>query len=203
VGASYTTKNNFRDTTFRLDAGDIDNSNNLLDGPTGVAPKGDYDAAFDFPQQAAIGAAYMPGDSLTISADIKWIAYGDTLNDFYVSGPGGTYNLHPGWEDIMVYAIGLTYQATPALRLLAGYNQSDSPVEANDVFANLVFPAIVRRHYTVGMNYALGRNWSMGASAMYSPRETVAGSADFNGADSGIVLSNKITTLGMNIGYRF
>jgi long-chain fatty acid transport protein len=203
LGASYTTRNNFRDTPFRLAAGDIDNSNNLLDGPTGVAPKGTYDAAFDFPQQAAIGVAYTPGARLTLSADVKWIAYSDTLANFYVSGPTGVYNLKPGWRDVMVYAVGVAYQATPTFRLLAGYNYSDSPVQADHVFANLVFPAIVRQHYTLGAHKELGKNWNLGGAILYSPRESLTGSGDFNGADSGITLDNRIVSVGMNVGYKF
>lgn len=202
LGASYTTASNFRDTTFRLDAGDINNPNPLI-GPTGSAPAGDYDAAFDFPQQAAVGLAYTPSPALTVSADIKWLAYSDTLKNFYITGPTGTYNLAPGWEDVWVYALGVTYAATPRLRLMAGYNHSNSPVSANDVFANLVFPAIVTDHYTLGVDYDLGKNWSLGGTAMFIPTETVTGVNDTPSGSSGITLSNGILSLGMNIGFRF
>ncbi|HEX9625832.1 MAG TPA: outer membrane protein transport protein [Acidiferrobacterales bacterium] len=196
LGASYTTASNFGDTTFRLDDGDI-----TLGGV--AQPAGDYDAAFDFPQQAAIGLAWRTAGGLTLSADVKWIAYSDTLADFHITGPAGSYNLAPGWEDVTVYAIGLSYAATPRLTLMAGYNHSNAPVEADHVFANLVFPAIVTRHYTAGIDYHLGENWGLGGAVMIVPEDELTGVTDLGGADSGLTLRNGILSLGMNISYRF
>ncbi|MEW5791321.1 MAG: outer membrane protein transport protein [Pseudomonadota bacterium] len=209
LGASYTTKANFQDTEFRLAEGDINNPG-LLNGPMGAAPAGTYKAAFDFPQQAAVGVAFMPTGPLTISADVKWINYKDTLRDFYVTGPNGTYNLQPGWDDVWVYAIGATYRSGP-LKLMAGYNYSDAPIGDQNTFANLIFPAIVKHHISAGFNYALGKNWDVGAAFRYVPRETIQGKGDLPpaaqaagfGTDSNIKLDNQITAMSFNIGYRF
>lgn len=204
LGASYTTKANFQDTEFDLAAGDINNPG-LLDGPMGEAGAGTYKAAFDFPQQAAVGLALMPEGPLTLSADVKWLNYKDTLQDFYITGPdGSTYNLHPGWDDVWVYAVGATYKPAPGMKFMLGYNYSDSPVSDTATFNNLIFPAIVKHHITTGFSYQLGKNWDIGGALQYVPEETITGQNDLGPmGSSNIKVSNQITSIGMNLGYRF
>lgn len=208
-GASYTTKANLQKTKFQLDAGDINNPAGIVGGDIGSAPAGEYAAAFDFPQQAAVGLALMPNGPFTLSADVKWINYEDTLKDFFVTGQGRTYNLNPGWEDVWVYAVGASFKSGP-MRLSAGYNYSDSPVQENFTFANVLFPAIVKHHITLGANYQLGKNWELGGAFQYVPEEKITGRNDMPesmrptaGPNSNITLSNQITSVGVNLGYRF
>ena len=213
LGASYTTKANFQDTEFELAAGDISGFPDVSaaqGNPNAGAPNsaGTYKAAFDFPQQAAVGLALMPEGPLTLSADVKWINYKDTLKDFYVTGNGRTWNLQPKWDDVWVYAAGATYKPMPGMKFMVGYNYSDAPVSNSATFNNLIFPAIVKHHITTGFNYQLGKNWDIGGALQYIPKETITGEGDLQQPDgsmanSNIKVSNQITSIGMNLGYRF
>lgn len=213
LGASYTTKANFQDTEFELAAGDISGFPDVSaaqGNPNAGAPNsaGTYKAAFDFPQQAAVGLALMPEGPLTLSADVKWINYKDTLKDFYVTGNGRTWNLQPKWDDVWVYAAGATYKPMPGMKFMVGYNYSDAPVSNSATFNNLIFPAIVKHHITTGFNYQLGKNWDIGGALQYIPKETITGEGDLQQPDgsmanSNIQVSNQITSIGMNLGYRF
>lgn len=195
LGASYTTKANFQKTKFNGDA-------------TSFAGPGTYYANFDFPQQAAAGIALMPNGPLTVSADVKWINYKDTLQHLVISGPAGSMDLNPNWRNVWVYALGASYKSGP-MKLMAGYNYSTSPVRSDSITQNVLFPAIIKHHFTAGFKYELGNNWDVGGAFMYSPRETVSGrymAQQPNGTvvDAGpMSVSNQITSIGMNLGYRF
>lgn len=197
LGASYTTKANFQKTKFN---GDM----------TSFAGPGTYYANFDFPQQAAAGIALMPNGPFSLSADFKWINYKDTLQHFYIDAPNGAQpkDLNPNWRDVYVYALGASYKSGP-MKLMAGYNYSTSPVKSDSITQNVLFPAIIKHHITAGFKYELGSHWDVGGAIMYSPRETVSGrymAPQPNGTvvDAGpMSVSNQITSIGMNLGYRF
>lgn len=209
VGASYKSKQSFSDLEYQLSANDI---YNVPDGENGaVASKsGTYKLGMDFPQQAALGISYTPLSQMTVSADVKWINWSDTMDELEVKGDyvgvndDGTYTgsdssnnavLEPNWDDQIVYALGVDYQFNKALSVRAGYNYAESPIGSNDVSANLLLPAVVESHFTAGATYAFNNRWELSGHYMYVPENSVSNDT------TEISLSE--TSAGFNIGYRF
>jgi long-chain fatty acid transport protein len=221
LGFSYSTQQNFGDAEFRVGEGDVYNFN----GAVGKA--GTYKMDLDYPQQAALGVAVKPIDNLLVAADVKWINWSATHDKVDFEGPSDSFDgdgnpmnggekssteLDFGWEDQWVYALGLQYQATKQLAVRAGYNYSKAPIDEEDVFNNLVFPAVVVQHYTIGADYRLGDHWGVGLTYMKAVKETVKGKDDVSKdfqyvtpfeSDSDIEMSLEEDSVGVQLSYLF
>ncbi len=199
VGAAYKSKQVFSDLKYQLAYGDINTSAQ----PGGhIFPAGTYSLSLDYPQQLALGMAWKATGALTVSADLKWIDWSSTLGSMKINGPGGNdVVLNSNWRNQSVVAIGLDYALSPALRLRAGYNHARSPITRADVENNLILPAVVETHYTLGAQYRLDSRWDIGFHYMYAPKRTLTSPASTNLPGAKIALSE--TSLGVNLGYRF
>jgi long-chain fatty acid transport protein len=195
IGASYKSKQDFSELEYNLGEGDIDLS--LIGGP--VYPGGRYVLDLDFPQQAAIGIAFHPGSHWTVSADLKWIEWSDTMNRLSVRGPDGfDFAMDPGWEDQTVYALGAEFRVNDKLTLRAGFNYAESPIDETTASSNLILPAIVEDHYTFGLEYRFS-HWDFAFHYMYAPEQKITANSGFPGTQ----ISLGETSLGVNLGYRW
>lgn len=193
LGFNYKSKQLFSPMQYQLADGDI--SHPMMGGDF---PAGTYELDLDYPQQAAIGLAYRPTSELTVSADLKWINWSDTMDKLSVTGPDGyEFPMNPGWEDQMVYAVGVAYDVNKRVTLRAGFNYAKTPFDESKVDSNLILPAIVETHYAFGMNVILNNHWELAWHYMLVPEKTMTS------PDSGSVISLSEQSMGMNIGYRF
>ncbi|MBT8055761.1 MAG: outer membrane protein transport protein [Gammaproteobacteria bacterium] len=195
LGATYKSKQRFADLEYNLGQGDIDLT--LVGGP--VYPGGRYILDLDFPQQAAIGIAFRPGERWTLSADLKWIEWSDTMNELSVEGPDGfDFAMDPGWDDQTVIALGVEFKATENLDLRAGFNYAESPIDETNAANNLILPGIVEEHYTFGLEYRF-EHWDLGFHYMYAPANKITAVNGFPGTQ----ISLKEQSVGINLGYRW
>jgi long-chain fatty acid transport protein len=196
IGASYKSKQEFSDLEYQLAAGDITNMGTPL-------PAGTYKLDLDFPQQAAVGVAFRPTSQWTISADLKWINWSQTMDKLAVNGPPGIkVNMDPGWKDQTVYALGVAYAVNEKVNLRAGYNFASTPFDEDKVSSNLILPAIVESHYTLGADFRLNNRWDLGFHYMVVPEKTMTAPAT-DAMAPGAEISLSETSFGANIGYRF
>ncbi len=197
LGASYKSKQNFAPLEYQLAKGDI------TDPTLGAFPAGTYKLDLDFPQQLALGLALKPADWVTISADVKWINWADTMKKLKVDGPGSwDMPMDPHWDDQYVYAIGVAFKAGDDVNLRAGYNYASSPFGNGEVSRNLILPAVVESHFAFGGDVALNRHWQVGLAYMYVPKKSFAAPAtDTQAPNAKVALSEQ--SVSFNIGYRF
>jgi len=194
IGAMYKSKQFFSDLKYKLANGDINFGTPL--------PAGTYKLDLDFPQQAAFGIAVHATEKFTIAADVKWIDWSDTMDDLSVKGPGGIrVPMDPGWDDQFVYAIGIAYKMNDRFNLRAGFNYGESPIDGDNAANNLILPAVVETHYTVGADYKLDDHWDIGCHYMYVPENSVTANSGTSAPDVEISLSEQ--SFGLNLGYRF
>lgn len=199
VGASYKSKQVFGDFEFNLQAGDIDTS--LMGGA--AFPAGKYSLEMDYPQQWALGLAFDVTPAVTVSADVKWINWSDTMEELVIKGPPGYELPFPaGWDDQYVYALGVAWAVTPTVNLRAGYNYAEAPIENEDVTNNLILPAVVTTHYAFGGDVALGQGWELGFHYMYVPEESLTAPST-DPMLPGTKISMDQSSFGINIGYVF
>jgi len=219
VGFNYASQQFFGDSEYRVGTGDIQNFN----GATGRA--GTYKMDLDYPQQAALGVAVTPIKPVTVSFDIKWINWSSTHDKVDFTGPNNSFDtngdgvgdsdstqLNFGWEDQWVYALGIQYAVNDALTVRTGYNYSKAPIDEADVFNNMLFPAIVEQHFTLGGEYMLGDHWGIALTYMKAFKETDKGKGDVPQgfqqatpftADSGAEISLEEDSIGMQLVYLF
>jgi long-chain fatty acid transport protein len=136
---------------------------------------------FDIPENYGIGIAIKPVKNLVIAADILRINYHDIASvgnpgpganpdgfgplggipalDAGVLCPNNPYCLGNdrgmgfGWNNMTVYKLGVQYGVNNKLQVRAGYNYGKSPIPNNQVTFNLLAPATVEDHYSVGFTY--------------------------------------------------
>lgn len=142
------------------------------------------EGGFDAPENWGVGLAYKPTDKLTLAVDITQTYYSDlksvgnrslpisvALNDpanlGRSTGPGF------GWEDQTVYKFGVQYKLNDTWTLRTGYNYGKSPIRdgngAGELEFNVLAPATVEKHYTVGATYVLNPQMELSFAGMYAP----------------------------------
>jgi len=220
VGATYISEQSFSDMEYRLSAGDVltppDGMGNAL-----VNADGTYKMGMNFPQQVAVGVAVTHVEKLKITADFKWINFKSTHDSIDLKGDYAVVNSQTGptgqmkksapipfgWDDVMVYAVGVEYQATPMVTLRAGYNHGDSPIKEEDVWNNMAFPAIVQDHLGLGVDLTLGNHWNLGFAYMKAFKKELTGKKDMTvlgqTLSSGAKASLEEQSLMLSLAYNF
>jgi long-chain fatty acid transport protein len=134
------------------------------------------DASIPLPNEFGIGAKFAAGKSMDIVADVLYYQWsGNDVFDFF------------GWEDQIVYKIGLEFRPSEAWALRVGFNYAESPIKgdnqtapipafggatANAAYANYLFPAITETHITFGLSYKMDKNLTVSGYYLYAPEAT-------------------------------
>ena len=214
-GATYTSEQSFSDIEYRLSAGDVAFPNGL--GSAIVSGNDTYKLKMNFPQQAAIGVAITPVETLKITADYKWINFKSTQEKIELKGNYalvsqttgavvGSTNALPiamGWDDVSVIAVGVEYKVAPGATLRAGYNHGNSPIKEEDVFNNLALPAVAEDHIGLGADFRLGSNWELSLAYIKALKKEVTGKADMMGQTSGAKIALEGASLTLGVAYNF
>ncbi|MDP1527433.1 MAG: outer membrane protein transport protein [Rhodocyclaceae bacterium] len=145
---------------------------------------------FDIPETLGIGFAYQANDKLTVAGDVVQINYGDIKSlanngDAFPSlagtPMGGNNGSGFGWKDQTVFKIGMTYQYAPDLMLRAGYNYAKAPIGNTQTFFNILAPATVESHLTLGATWALANKSELTVSYMHAFNNKISGPSNGNG----------------------
>lgn len=193
LGANYSSK---------IDADRFDKYRGLF------AEQGD----FDVPESYGVGAAFKVTPKLTLAADVQRINYSDVDsvgNTFDVAqlqqghafgtakGPGF------GWDDINVYKVGASYQATPQLTLRAGYSHNDQPVQDSETFLNILAPGVIQDHVSIGATYNIDSHQEISVAYTHALEDEVEGAVSpaFGGGKTTLKMNQNI--LGFSYGYKF
>ena len=134
---------------------------------------------FRWPAMLGGGVSVDATERITLSMDVKRIYWEDVMKsmDLTFTADGGgsvSMSLPQAWEDQTVWCFGISFKATDALTLRAGYNYGENPVPESNV--NPMFPAIVEHHHNGGASYQVDDRHSIHLSLVHVP-ETEATSA--------------------------
>ena len=147
---------------------------------------------FDIPANFAVGIAVKATPKLTVAFDIQEILYGD-VNSIANTGPHltgvgaavigagsgqlGTNNgLGFGWEDQTVYKLGVEYVRDAKWTYRAGFNYGESPIPDTELAFNIIAPAVVEKHLTLGFTYKQAKNAELTFAYMRAFDEEQTGS---------------------------
>ena len=168
LGASWITKTNMSEHEF-----------NTTDGK--------FTMDMDVPQQLTLGLAYRSTSGLLVEADIKWINFSDTMDSVAIGQPAGYVPpslpfdgvppvLNFGWDDQIVYSLGVQKQVNDKTDIRFGVNYGESPIEEEDVDNNIGSLAVPELHLSLGATRQLSKK--------------VSGSLSFTHAFENEVVSN-------------
>jgi len=125
------------------------------------------DAELVLPNIAGIGGKFAAGKNTDIVADVMYYQWSSVdVFDFF------------GWEDQIVFKVGVEFRPTEKLALRAGVNYGESPIKGGTILpatgldaatANYPFPAISESHITLGLGYKMDKNMTVNAYYLHSP----------------------------------
>lgn len=150
---------------------------------------GTYRMTMDAPAQTSIGIAFRPDPSWLIEADVKHIAFSEVLDKVELKTPTGTTVMNFGWDDQIVYALGVQKQVNPKTQVRFGVNYGKSPIGSEDVNNNIGSLAVTELHYAIGLTRQLGNKVSSSLSYVKAMPNEVTSSV---GAPNTIELEQNI-----------
>jgi len=163
---------------------------------------------FDVPSNFGVGVAFKPSAALTLAADIVQINYSEInsiANSGQVQAPLGVDN-GPGfgWEDITVIKLGIDYALTERLTLRGGFNHGDAPIPSSQTLFNILAPATVEDHITLGATWGLSSASSLTVAYMHALSADIKGSgsippgAPFGGGEADLTMQQNSIGLAFN-----
>lgn len=154
---------------------------------------------FDMPAVVGLGLAWQANDRLMVAADVKQLLWDDSMNTVTIRGPGGlVVPFQQDWDNQTVVSLGLAFQFSDAFTGRVGYNHGKNPIP--DANVNILWPAIVEDHYTVGAGYAFGKQSQVNFALSYAPETSVTGTGAQNG---GVVIEHGQLNWQLMVSYAF
>jgi long-chain fatty acid transport protein len=152
---------------------------------------------FDIPENYNLGVSWQATPAIRLALDYQHISYSDvnsvgnaTSNMFTGARLGADNGPGFGWEDVDVWKIGVEHKFSQSFTLRAGYSHTDSPIEgatfagcgatgtgANcaEVVFNILAPAVIEDHVTVGFTYTLASGNELTMAYMHGFENEVSG----------------------------
>lgn len=145
---------------------------------------------FDIPETFGFGIAVKASDKLTVAGDVVQINYGgvkslanngDKFPGIAGTPLGGDNGSGFGWTNQTVYKLGMSYQYAPNMLLRAGYNHAKAPIGSTQTFFNILAPATVEDHLTLGATWMMDNKSELSFSYMHAFEKKVTGVSNGNG----------------------
>ncbi|MEW6290372.1 MAG: outer membrane protein transport protein [Thermodesulfobacteriota bacterium] len=148
---------------------------------------------FDIPANFTAGLSWQMTPSLTLAADVQHILFEEVKS----IGNSGCMVLRPGsimlgtddgigfgWRNMTIGKFGLQWQCLTDLTLRAGYSTGNQPIAGEQALFNILAPAVVTEHYTLGLTRTFG-NMELSLSLLYAPENKVSGTNPNTGLQTG------------------
>ena len=141
---------------------------------------------FDIPENYNLGVAWDVTPAVKLALDYQRINFsgvnsvGNPSTNIFTGALLGADN-GPGfgWKDVNVWKLGVEYKYSQQLTLRAGYNHSDNPIQARDVTFNILAPAVIKDHATLGFTYTLASGNELTMAYMHAFKNDVTGANVF------------------------
>ncbi|MGA8863617.1 MAG: outer membrane protein transport protein [Gallionella sp.] len=163
--------------------------------------------SFDIPSNYGLGIAVKATPATTVAFDVVRTNYSDVSsvsNTFPQPLPlGATGGPGFGWQNINTYKLGVSYAYDSTLTLRAGLNHCDQPIPDNQTLLNIVAPAVVQNHLSLGATWILANKSELSVAYVHAFSQTVNGSGSipgsFGGGDANLTM--KEDSIGVSYGW--
>jgi long-chain fatty acid transport protein len=139
----------------------------------------------DIPSMITAGFSIQATPKTTFAIDVTRINYTDVKA---ISNPNNTSGIPTGgprlgdnegagfgWSDQNVLKIGMKHQMSEKLALLAGFNHGKAPIGSDQTAFNVVAPATVETHVTLGVDWKLAKNSGVTVQYMHAFENEIKG----------------------------
>jgi long-chain fatty acid transport protein len=139
--------------------------------------------SFDVPENYGVGIALAFTPEFTVALDVVQINFSD-IDSMGNGGPitnpawnplGSSKGAGFGWDDQTVYKLGLAYQLNPRWMLRAGYNHGDAPIDKKETLFNILAPATVEDHVTLGATWTIDKESELTFHYMHAFENEIKG----------------------------
>lgn len=186
---------------------------------------------FDIPENYAIGLAYNATSNIKVKFDIQRINFNDVASvgnpgpyaynstEFNPLCPGtdteeckigGDLGMGFGWTNQTVYKLGMEYLYNEKLTFRGGFNYGKATIKDDQIIFNLLAPATIESHLTLGATYNFSDDIELSASYVHGFENTITGKTLFQplGSNPDITVDNaaismKQRSLGMSLGIKW
>ena len=142
---------------------------------------------FDIPENYNLGVAWQATPAVQLALDYQRINY-SKINS--VGNPaaspgvlGATNGPGFGWDDINIWKLGMEYKHSKQMTLRAGYSRADNPIGGAEVTFNILAPAVIETHATLGFTYTLPSGNELTMAYMHAFKNDVSGPSRFGGTE--------------------
>ncbi|MCB1774900.1 MAG: outer membrane protein transport protein [Gammaproteobacteria bacterium] len=152
---------------------------------------------FDVPPTITAGLSFAATPSVTLVADWQRIFYNSVKavgnpNNVAIGTPGtrlgDDHGLGFGWRDIDIFKLGVQWQQSPKLAFRAGVSHADQLFDNGEALFNILAPATVRTHASLGMSYKLDTDSVISVAYTRAFEEKIKGqNVNFTGPQTGSV----------------
>lgn len=152
---------------------------------------------FDTPSTWTVGLAYNVMPDVTLLLDYQRINYGEinslaNANDLDIfNNPdyilGNDKGLGFGWEDMDIVKLGVQWVYDPKWTFRAGYSHGSKVFGGTQGLFNILAPATIRDHISLGTTYTYNDNNKVSMSLTHALEEKVEGTSPFTGSQTGSV----------------
>jgi long-chain fatty acid transport protein len=166
---------------------------------------------FDIPMTWTAGVSYDFNEHFTLLFDVRQIMYSEIKSVANPLVPSTALPLNPnpdanpmdpntwfipnesfvplgdengagfGWEDMFVFKVGAEFRKLENWDFRLGYSHGEQPIGEDDVLFNILAPAVVQDHLTLGFTRAFGKR-ALHFSFMYALNNAVKGPNPFDPA---------------------
>lgn len=171
---------------------------------------------FDVPASWTVGFSWEMVDDLTVMADLKSIMYGDVAsianpmaNLFTAMGGQPSYMLGGdngagfGWEDIMVFKLGVNYAGIDTWEFRGGVSLGQNPIPESEVMFNILAPGVIQNQVALGFSKQVGNKGSQIHMAMnYAFNNSVKGANPMD-SPSGQTIEIEMNQFELELGFSF
>lgn len=121
--------------------------------------------AFDIPSTWTAGLALKATDALTFALDVQRINYSEVksvgnpiLPNLQTAPLGASNGAGFGWQDVTVVKLGAQWKVASDWTLRAGYSKGKQPIPETEVLFNILAPAVVEQHISLGSTTSLSKD---------------------------------------------
>ncbi|AAZ96529.1 putative long-chain fatty acid transport protein [Thiobacillus denitrificans ATCC 25259] len=145
---------------------------------------------FDIPENYNLGASWQATSALRLALDYQRINYSGVKAVGAAPSAGGF-----GYDDVNVVKLGAEYKLNSAWTLRAGYSHTNNPIKGatatecgagsvncGEVTTNILAPAVIKDHATLGFTYTLASGNELTMAYMHAFENDVSG---YNGNSGG------------------
>jgi len=139
----------------------------------------------DIPANLSVGLKYELTPCMNVAFDFQHIYYrnvravGNSISKFIPGTLGKKNAAGFGWKNISAYKVGIDYAIDPCFKIRAGYAISQLPYSKREIDFNIIAPAVVTSHYTVGLTYVVNDSSEWDIAYSYSPKGQRRGVSNF------------------------